>query len=56
MNVGSYDMETTPVAVALDDAMSAPPTGGFAENRTALPSAKQVFTCRTPAGSELESA
>ncbi|MFC6180712.1 DNA polymerase III subunit delta [Lactiplantibacillus daowaiensis] len=24
MNVGSYDMETTPVAVALDDAMSAP--------------------------------
>ena len=24
MNVGSYDMETTPLAVALDDAMSAP--------------------------------
>ncbi len=24
MNVGSYDMESTPVAVALDDAMSAP--------------------------------
>lgn len=33
MNIGSYDMETTPLAVALDDAMSAP---FFGEKRLVL--------------------
>lgn len=41
MNVGSYDMETTPVAVALDDAMAAP---FFGERRLVLVNKPYFFT------------
>ena len=41
MNVGSYDMETTPLAVALDDAMAAP---FFGERRLVLINKPYFFT------------
>lgn len=41
MNVGSYDMETTPLATALDDAMSAP---FFGERRLVLINKPYFFT------------
>ena len=41
MNVGSYDMETTPLAVALDDAMAAP---FFGERRLVLINKPYLFT------------
>lgn len=45
MNVGSYDMETTPLSVALDDAMSAP---FFGERRLVLIN-KPYFLTGNPA-------
>ena len=41
MNVGSYDMETTPLAVALDDAMATP---FFGERRLVLVNKPYFFT------------
>ncbi|WP_369404064.1 hypothetical protein [Secundilactobacillus similis] len=51
MNYASYDMETTPVAQALDDAMSAP---FFGDKRLVFVDRAYFLTTETHRGSKIE--